>query len=224
MGRNARPVSWIRAARKAFEVFPEGAQRAMAQALTILAEGLMPDIARPLTGLGSGVMQLALKHRGEAYRLVYALQIDDDIWVVHAFQKKSKSGIGTPKAEIDDRGTPEAAEREAGMSGEDEDLVRGSGNVFRDPGHRDADREQLRALLAASIIGVLDARGLGVRAAQERTGFAAADFSRIRNARLERFTIDRLMAILAALGQEVEVTVRARPRRGEDGAAGVPAG
>ena len=73
----------------------------MARALTILAEGRMPEIAKPLTGLGSGVMELALKHRGDAFRVVYALQIDDDIWVVHAFQKKSKTGIKTPKQEID---------------------------------------------------------------------------------------------------------------------------
>ena len=46
-------------------------------------------------------MELALKHRGNAFRVVYALQIDDDIWVVHAFQKKSKFGIETPKQEID---------------------------------------------------------------------------------------------------------------------------
>lgn len=73
----------------------------MARALTILAEGRMPDIAMPLTGLGSGVMELALKYRGDAFRVVYALQIGDDIWVVHAFQKKSKTGIKTPKQEID---------------------------------------------------------------------------------------------------------------------------
>ncbi len=78
-----------------------GAQTEMARALTILAAGRMPDIAKPLTGLGSGVMELALKHRGDAFRVVYALQIDTDIWVIHAFQKKSKSGIKTPKQEID---------------------------------------------------------------------------------------------------------------------------
>jgi len=61
----------------------------------------MPDIAKPLTGLGSGVMELALKHRGDAYRVVYALQIGDDIWVIHAVKKKSKSGIKTPKQELD---------------------------------------------------------------------------------------------------------------------------
>lgn len=99
--RDTRPISWLKGARKDFEDFPQGAQLEMARALTILAEGRMPDIAKPLTGLGSGMMELALKHRGDAFRVVYALQIDDDIWVVHAFQKKSKSGIKTPKMEID---------------------------------------------------------------------------------------------------------------------------
>lgn len=96
---------------------------------------------------------------------------------------------------------------------DDMEVIRGSGNVFRDLGHPEADREQLRALLAAKIIGVLDARKLTVRAAQEATGVAAADFSRIRTANLGRFTIDRLMTILGSLGQEVEVEVSVRPRR-----------
>jgi predicted XRE-type DNA-binding protein len=104
------------------------------------------------------------------------------------------------------------------MSNDDMDIVRGSGNVFRDLGHPDADREQLRSLLAARIIGVLDELQLTVRAAHEMTGIAAADFSRIRNAKLGRFTIDRLMAILAGLGQEVEVTVDVHPRRAGAGA------
>jgi len=100
------------------------------------------------------------------------------------------------------------------MTENDDDLevVRGSGNVFRDFGHPDADREQLRAVLAARIIGVLDERGLTVRDAQAATGIAAADFSRIRRVNLGRFTIDRLMTILDRLGQEVEVSVNIRPR------------
>ncbi len=61
----------------------------------------MPSVAKPLSGLGSGVLELALRHKGDAYRVIYALQIGPDIWVVHAFQKKSKAGIKTPKAEID---------------------------------------------------------------------------------------------------------------------------
>jgi predicted XRE-type DNA-binding protein len=98
------------------------------------------------------------------------------------------------------------------MSDEAE-IIRGSGNVFRDLGLPDAGREQLRALPAAKIIGVIDERKLTVRAAQKITGVAAADFSRIRKANLGRFTIDRLMSILSSLGQEVEVSVDVHPRR-----------
>lgn len=96
---------------------------------------------------------------------------------------------------------------------EDLDVIRGSGNLFRDLGLADAGREQLRALLAAKIIDVLDERKLTVRAAQELTGVAAADFSRIRKVNLGRFTIDRLMTILSGLGQEAEVSVDVHPRR-----------
>ena len=93
------------------------------------------------------------------------------------------------------------------------EIVRGSGNVFRDFGDADADLEQLRAILAARIIAVLDRRKLTVRKAAELTGIAAADFSRLRRARLDRFTIDRLMTILSRLDQRVDVTVTIRPRR-----------
>jgi predicted XRE-type DNA-binding protein len=99
------------------------------------------------------------------------------------------------------------------MSADDFGVIRGSGNVFRDIGHPDADREQLRSLLAARVIGVLDERKLTVREAHEETGIAAADFSRIRQAKLDRFTIDRLMSILSRLGQDVEVTVKVHPSR-----------
>ena len=101
------------------------------------------------------------------------------------------------------------------MSDDDFDIIRGTGNVFRDLGHPDADKEQLRALLAARIIGVLDDRKLTVRAAHDITGVAAADFSRIRNVKLDRFTIDRLMTILSRLGQEVEISVDVHPRQHE---------
>ncbi len=96
------------------------------------------------------------------------------------------------------------------MKGEELKLVRGSGNVFRDLGHKNADVEQLKAILAAEIIKALDREGLSVRAAHGRTGIAPADFSRIRNAELERFTVDRLMSILNRLGARVEVKIRVR--------------
>jgi predicted XRE-type DNA-binding protein len=93
------------------------------------------------------------------------------------------------------------------------DIVRGTGNVFRDLGHRNADAEQFKTILAAEIIKVLDRERLTVRAAHDHTGIAAADFSRIRNADLGRFTLDRLMLILNRLGSRIEVKVRVRRER-----------
>jgi len=90
------------------------------------------------------------------------------------------------------------------MSQDDFELVRGSGNVFRCLGLPDSEIEQVKAILAAEIIDVLDNRGLTVRRAHELTGFAAADFSRVRRAKLGRFTIDRLLAMLKKLDEDVQ--------------------
>ncbi len=98
---------------------------------------------------------------------------------------------------------------------EDFELVRGSGNVFRDLGDPDADLKQAKAILAARIVGVLDERKLTVRKAGTLTGFAAADFSRVRNADLGRFTLDRLIRMLSALDSGIEVTIQIAPREPE---------
>jgi helix-turn-helix protein len=76
----------------------------------------------------------------------------------------------------------------------------GSGNVFRDFARRNADVEQFKAILATEIIKALDRERLSVRTAHSRTGIAAADFPRIRNADLGQFTVDRLMSIINRLG------------------------
>jgi len=78
-------------------------------------------------------------------------------------------------------------------------------------GETNADVKQFKALLAAEIIKALDKEALTVRAAQQRTGVPAADFSRIRNANLDRFTLDRLFGIINRLGSNVEVKLKVRP-------------
>lgn len=98
------------------------------------------------------------------------------------------------------------------MSEDDFELVRGSGNVFRDFGDPDADVKQAKAILAAQIIGILHDRKLTVRKAASISGFAAADFSRVRNADLGRFTLDRLIRMLGALDDSIEVTIQLAPR------------
>jgi phage-related protein len=99
--RKTRPISWIKGARKEFEKFPEKVQTDALTALTIAAEGAKADIAKPLHGLGSGIFELALRDRSGAYRVVYGVQLGADLWVVHAFLKKSTRGIKAPKHEID---------------------------------------------------------------------------------------------------------------------------
>ena len=92
------------------------------------------------------------------------------------------------------------------------ELVRGSGNIYRDFGHANAGLEQARALVAAEIIRNLDARNLSTRQAEKQTGVAHSEFSRIRNAQLRRFTLDRMIAILGKLDGDIEVEVSFKTR------------
>jgi len=90
MTEKTRPISWIKAARKDFEDFSLPVQTEANRALTVAAEGRMADNVKSLKGFDSGVMEIILRHRGDAFRVVYAVQIGEVVWVIHAFQKKSK--------------------------------------------------------------------------------------------------------------------------------------
>jgi predicted XRE-type DNA-binding protein len=93
------------------------------------------------------------------------------------------------------------------------EIVRGSGNAFQDFGHENAGLEQARALLAARIVRTLDEREISTREAERMTGIAHSEFSRIRNARLSRFSLDRMITILGRLDKNVEVNVTFRERQ-----------
>jgi phage-related protein len=99
--RETRRISWLKAARRDFEEFPDEVQSDMLDVLTAAAEGGKSDKAKPFKGVDGGVFEIALRHRGDAFRALYALKIGMDIWVIHAFQKKSKSGIKTPQMDVD---------------------------------------------------------------------------------------------------------------------------
>ncbi|HOD98216.1 MAG TPA: type II toxin-antitoxin system RelE/ParE family toxin [Syntrophales bacterium] len=98
--KTTRPISWIKAARKNFEDFPDVVQHDMLTALTIAAEGEKSDSAKPFRGIEGGVFEIAVRYRGDTFRAIYAVKMDSDIWVIHAFQKKSKKGIKTPLMDI----------------------------------------------------------------------------------------------------------------------------
>lgn len=101
MNGRVRPVSWIQAARKEFEGFPAAVRDRANAALTIAAAGGKSDIAKPLRGLGSGVLEIGVRYMTDAYRVVYVTEIAGAVWAVHAFRKKSRAGVSTPKSDID---------------------------------------------------------------------------------------------------------------------------
>jgi len=93
-----RPLVWLRNTRSNV---PTSARKTIGDELQLIRFGGMPKDAKPFKGVGSGVIEIALRHDTEAYRTVLAVQLGRKIYVLHAFQKKSKKGIATPKRDVD---------------------------------------------------------------------------------------------------------------------------
>lgn len=100
MLEHRRVLFWEGSSKKDFKEFPVPVQKDMGVALFVVQLGRTPDSAKPWKGLGSGVFELLEDHLGDTFRAVYAVQIGDAIHVLHAFQKKSKSGIATPLPDV----------------------------------------------------------------------------------------------------------------------------
>ena len=96
-----RPIVWLGNSKKSLREFPDGAQKLLGDELQLIQFGGMPKDAKPFKGVGSGVLELALRYVSDAYRVVLAVQIGRRIYVLHAFQKKSKKAIETPKRDVD---------------------------------------------------------------------------------------------------------------------------
>ena len=96
-----RTLLWLGDSRRNIQAFPAGAQKLIGDELQLVQFGGMPKDAKPFKGVGSGVFEIALAYETNAYRAVYAVQLGTKIYVLHAFQKKSKSGVKTPQKDID---------------------------------------------------------------------------------------------------------------------------
>jgi phage-related protein len=94
-------VVWLGNSKKQLRDFPKGAQKLLGDELQLIQFGGMPKDAKPFKGVGSGVLEIALRYASDAYRVVLAVQIGKRVFVLHAFQKKSKRGIETPKRDVD---------------------------------------------------------------------------------------------------------------------------
>jgi len=97
-----KPVRWVGSSLKDVRSFPQPVRSAVGHAIYAAQQGDTDPAAKPLKGFGGrGVMEIVADHRGDTWRAVYTVRFRDAVYVLHAFQKKSKSGIATPKKELD---------------------------------------------------------------------------------------------------------------------------
>src|SRR5882724_9980175 len=96
-----RPLVWLGNSKRNIRGFPEGAQKLIGDELQLIQFGGMPEGAKPFKGIGSGVFGIAIRYRTNAYRTVLAIQLGRRIYVLHAFEKKSRRGIETPRQDVE---------------------------------------------------------------------------------------------------------------------------
>lgn len=96
-----KEIRWQGASRKVAHQFPKGARNTLGKELTRIQLGLQPRNGKWLTTIGPGVQEIRIAYSKEAYRVIYVVTLADCIYVLHAFHKKSKTGVATPKEELD---------------------------------------------------------------------------------------------------------------------------
>ena len=102
MGNAPKSLVWIGSSQKELRAFPEEVKDVMGYALHLAQEGGKHEAAKPLSGFGgAGVLEVVDDYIGDTYRAVYTVKFADTVYVLHAFQKKAKKGIKTPKQEVD---------------------------------------------------------------------------------------------------------------------------
>jgi phage-related protein len=99
--QNLKPVVWTGNSLDVLKMFPSAVQDEVGYALYLAQRSEKHVSAKPLKGVGTGVLEIVSDHRGDTFRAVYTVRFRDRVYVLHAFQKKSKRGIATPQAEID---------------------------------------------------------------------------------------------------------------------------
>ena len=96
-----KPVQWVGSSKSDLKRFPDAVQDRMGFAIYQAQTGLRHRNAKPLKGFGSGVLEEVARHDGNTFRAVYTVRFERAVYVLHAFQKKARRGIATPKQELD---------------------------------------------------------------------------------------------------------------------------
>src|SRR4051812_48036532 len=201
----------------------------MGNALGIAQFGGMAPTAKPWKGLGPGVLEIVESHDGNAYRAVYTIRFAKAVYVLHAFQKKSPSGIRTAKRDVDlveqrlKQAQRDYEEQYGKRRGDSVTITRGSTNVFEDLGYPDAAERQAKLRLAYALNQVLEDRHLSQADLAKVLGFTQPRVSALRHYKLAGFSVERLMNLLTALDHDVEIVIRRKPRSRKSGRISVVA-
>jgi phage-related protein/predicted XRE-type DNA-binding protein len=222
--------------------FPRPVRREAGQALYAAQQGETDPAAKVLRGFGgASVLEVIAQHRGDTWRAVYTVRYAEAVYVLHAFQKKAKRGIATPKADMDlirqrlseaerlhrqaqnwvrqTRMTTKRTLRSRRAGAKALRVEESSGNVFADLGLPNPEQELLKAQLTLRIYRLIKQRGITQTEAGRVLGIKQPHVSALMRNRAGSFSVERLMDFLAALGQDVEISVR--PTRRQHGVVSV---
>jgi phage-related protein/predicted XRE-type DNA-binding protein len=213
---------WVGNSREIVRSFPPEVRRVIGRALDLAQRGGKDSNAKPLRGFGgAGVLEIVDDHDGDAYRAVYTVRFAQAVYMLHAFQKKSKRGIATPRQEIDliRRRLPWprlitglGIDRKEYHTMTDAEAVEpSSGNVFADLGFDDPEIELVKARLFAKIAEEIAARGWTQRKAAEILGIDQPRVSLLVRGKTGQFSLERLIGFLGALNFDVRLEATPAP-------------
>jgi phage-related protein/predicted XRE-type DNA-binding protein len=207
-----KPLIWVGSSRKDLRDFPDLVQDHMGYALYIAQRCGKHRDAKTLSGFGgAGVMEVVKDYRGDTFRAVYTVRYAGTVYVLHAFQKKSKTGRETPRRDIELikqrlREAEQIAREKRSMSKKGYET--GSRNVFKDIGVPNAEEHLVKAQLVFKIDTIMKARHLKQVDAADLFGVRQPDVSKMLRGEFRQFSVERLLRFLVALDQDVEIVIK----------------
>jgi len=210
-----KPILWVGSSLDDLRAFPEDARRIAGFELRRVQQGLQPTDWKPMGSVGAGVEEIRV-HTGQEHRVFYIARFEEGVYVLHAFEKRSRK---TPATEIELARTRLrevlAGEAEVTMTHKIKSRVtRATGNVFRDLGFPPDKAEHLlvRADLMIRLEKELGSRGLKQAQAAKLLGISQPRVSDLLRGRVELFSADTLIDMLARLGIKVRLVASTRAR------------
>ena len=197
-------------ARKLLREFPTPVRQKFGRTLAMIQTGDTPTNTKRLTGFSISIQEIRVRHSSDTYRAVYTVSLGNTVYLLHAFQKKSKSGIALPPRdkELIQRRIREAITLEA-HDDETENSIKAEeiDNIFDALDLENGEAEAARCALAGRIFGIGRERNLSDEALAKSIGCSTDRLAQLHAIEFDDFTIDELCRYLVALGHGVRIVV-----------------